>query len=107
MPKFKQTKNNKKNYANKKNTKIRNLLHSRHNPFFRFFLEKVFLKSSKMDKNNCPIFNFSKKNSNEKKPLFNIYSTTPEFLLMFSITLFIVVSRGALGIKLRCIVKHF
>jgi hypothetical protein len=35
-------------------------------PVFSFFLKKVFLKSSKMDKNNCPIFNFSKKNSNKK-----------------------------------------
>ena len=42
--------------------------------FFVFFSEKVFLKSSKMDNYNCPIFNFSKKNSNEKKPLFNNYS---------------------------------
>ena len=36
---------NKKNYANKKINKKWNLLHSRHNPFFRFFSEKVFLKS--------------------------------------------------------------
>ena len=37
-------KSRKKIYANKKIIKKQNLLHSRHNPFFRFFLEKVFLK---------------------------------------------------------------
>ena len=38
IPKNKRTKNIEKNYANKNTKEKQNLLHSRHNPFFHFFL---------------------------------------------------------------------
>ena len=38
IPKIKRTKNTEKTYANKKSKKKQNLLHSRHNSIFHFFL---------------------------------------------------------------------